>query len=158
MRIWLKITIGLSFFLLLSGLYFFRDFIFVNSNGYKEYLRSIAGNDYAELVPNYTHSKMVAFFGDWSIQEIIRFKWYMTLVFTAAFGLISFTALYLLQNKRIAFYTLGLYLISFVMAYLLSLFSYPVARQIIGLLHSPMPLLLMLTASFLETKTSNYNE
>ncbi|MBT4774967.1 MAG: hypothetical protein HOL28_03870 [Crocinitomicaceae bacterium] len=154
MNRWLKIFIAIAFFLALSGLYFFRDFVFVNANGYMEYLRLIDGNEFAELVPNYTHSKMVAFFDGWEAPEIINFKWYMTFVFTAGFGIISFAALYTLRKNKLAFYIIWFYLVSFILAYLLSLFSYPVARSIIGLLHSPVPLLLMLTASYLEIKTN----
>ena len=97
---------------------------------------------------------MSAFFDGWGIPEIINFKWYMTFAFTSIFGLTSFVALYALRKKKLAFYIIGLYTVSFVLAYLLSLFSYPVARAIIGLLHSPVPLLLMLTASYLEIKTN----
>jgi hypothetical protein len=154
MNRWLKITIVIAFFLVLSGLYFFRDFIFVNANGHMEYLRLINNNEFAELVPNYTHSKMIAFFDGWEIPKIINFKWYMTFAFTSIFGLTSFVALYALRKKKLALYIIGLYTVSFVLAYLLSLFSYPVARAIIGLLHSPVPLLLMLTASYLEIKTN----
>jgi len=158
MKIRWSIAINFIFIICISGLYFFRDFIFVNSNGQIEYLKDIIGNDYADNVPNYTHSRMVRFFGSWNIQTIIDFKWYMTMAFTVVFGIVTSLGLYITKTKRIAFYSMSIYIICFVVAYLISLIAYPVGRQIVGLLHSPIPYLILLIAGFIETRIDkNYD-
>lgn len=150
-----SIAINLIFISCISGLYFLRDFVFVNSNSQIEYLKDIIGNEYADSFPNYTHSRMVHFFGKWNIQSIINFKWYMTLAFTAVFGIVTSVGLYITNTKRIAIYSLFIYIICFVVAYLISLMAYPVARQIVALLHSPIPYLILLIAGFIETRIDN---
>jgi len=150
-----SIAINLIFISCVSGLYFLRDFVFVNSNSQIEYLKDIIGNEYADSFPNYTHSRMVHFFGKWKIQSIINFKWYMTLAFTAVFGIVTSVGLYITNTKRIAIYSLFIYIICFVVAYLISLMAYPVARQIVALLHSPIPYLILLIAGFIETRIDN---
>jgi len=150
-----SIAINLIFISCISGLYFLRDFVFVNSNSQIEYLKDIIGNEYADSFPNYTHSRMVHFFGKWKIQSIINFKWYMTLAFTAVFGIVTSVGLYITNTKRIAIYSLFIYIICFVVAYLISLMAYPVARQIVALLHSPIPYLILLIAGFIETRIDN---
>ena len=150
-----SIAIHLFFLAIISGQYFFRDFVFINANSQLKYLKGVKENEYAELYPNYTHSKMADFFGDWPMETIVSFKWYMTIAFTLLFGLLTFIGMKLTKNSKAANYTIAIYILCFISAYLISLFAYPVARQIVGFLHSPIPYLLLLIAGFIEIRIGN---
>lgn len=158
MRPWAKVLICLIFLTILSALYFFRDFVFVNANGHMEHLRVIQNNEYADLIINYTHSRMIEFFGDWSIEQILNFKWYMTLAFTLTFAIITSLGILLIKHRKIALWGLFFYGISFLLAFLISFFAYPVSRQIIGLLHSPVPFLLLIATAQLKHLIESQNE
>ena len=150
MKSWIKFSVSLLFLIILCSLYFLRDFVFVNANGHIEWLRITYENEYANQITNYTHSTMIGFFGDWSISTIVLFKWIMTLVFTIIFGLISWAGMSLLQNRKVALWGLLFYAVAFTLALIIYLFAYPVSRQIIGLLHSPVPFMLLLVTAQLK--------
>ncbi len=152
MRPLARIVVHLAILSGLAALYFFRDFIFVNANSHMEYLRLIEGDPNADLISNYTHSKMVAFFGDWTREDIYKFKWIMTLSFTCAFALTGVLGFILSGLRKEAKWIAIFYGATFTLAFLLYFLSYTVSRNIIGLLHTPVPYLLFLIVVQLKRK------
>jgi len=158
MNKWLKLLIGILFMCGLSALYFFRDFVFINANGQMKYLDMIQDNEYGHLIYNYTHSKMEAFLDGWSIEEINSFKWKITFGFTMVFGLVSALGVWIIGNRKMAFYTLIFYAITFVMAFIIYSFSMISSTEIVHFLHSPVPFLLSLAAIKLKAIASTQND
>ena len=95
-------------------------------------------------MPNYTHSKVVEFYQGWSIEEINNFKWWLTLFFTFGFMFICWLALYVTKYRKIATLSVLMYGGIFVLSFAISFFAMPVATEMMHLLHSPVPFLLLL--------------
>lgn len=150
MHKWKKYAWIILTLMLLVISYFLRDFIFINANSQIKYLTE-SQHTAPHLVMNWTHSKMEAFFQGWSIQHVNTFKWMMTISFTGIFSLLSATGIWLVASKKMAWYTLlffgGLFFLSFAVYFL---GNYRVSRDLIGIMHSPLPFLLMLGVSSIQ--------
>lgn len=134
----------------LVGLYFFRDFLFINTNSQMKYLTEAQQMD-PSLVMNWTHSRMEAFFEGWSYSNLVSFKWMMTFFFTGAFALISAIGIRLISNGQMAFITAALFgAVMLISVSINFLGNYRVARDLIGIAHGPILFLLMLCVCYIQ--------
>lgn len=152
----------LATFSLLTGIYFYRDFVFINSNSQIKYITEVEQwKAYAEttedfeyfdgVVRNWTHSKMEAQFEGWTIDNLISYKWKMTFLFTLSFMGIAALGLALLKENKILLLSIGFYIVLFGLAFIINYFNYSISRDIIGLLHSPLPFLIFITFTYVNS-------
>lgn len=157
----LKYALIILTFSALSATYFYRDFLFINSNSQVKYLQQIEEvkqynlkyPDYqydSNQISNYTHSDLEKYFNGWNINDLINYKWWLTFVFTLTFMGITILGIALVADIRLVIISSLFYLGLFGLAFLINLFSYNIARDIIGLLHSPLPFLILVAFNHLN--------
>ena len=145
----------LSIVVLFLLLGFLRDFLFVNIN----YQASIA---YYNAPNEHYMPTSLNFIETWSYKKLYYTKWLLTLVFAVVYSTITFGSIkYFFKQKSYNKITLGIYLLLVVIAfssYLFGLFfneyikGYSIARQIMGLVQSPLVLMILLPAFMLDSK------
>lgn len=137
---------------------YFRDFSFKGINALLQF-KSFPGSK------NHSHQLFSPLF-DWSHRSIYIFKWGMLLVFSLAFMLFCYFSLksrFPNSIKEIKKYIIicygGLGLISgvallFYYVPSISQPSYMISRRILGILHSPLPLMILFLLLYIQEKTS----
>jgi hypothetical protein len=148
-RWWLVILLALVFISLGA----MREVLFVNIN--EQILFNDGGVDRYRVVPHLWILK------EYSTEELLRWKWIMTILFTLAYLLLSaITLKQALRFKGARRLLFSLYLIGFFvsgLSYLLGRwFGYPdlgytISRVIMGGLQSPFPLMLIIPALLLKS-------
>lgn len=145
---------GIALTLLFIWLGAMREVIFVNMNEQILFLQG--GRDGYRVIPQ------LHFLGNYSIAELERWKWILTIAFTLCnlfFSLLALKIVLRFHGSRrwlLALYGLGLLIsgLSYVGGKILghAELGYTVSRVIMGALQSPFPLMLMIPALMLNHK------
>lgn len=172
MNKWVRIGLLICLFGLLFYSDFIRDYFFKNTGFQIFYLSHFdaLGNPTAI---NYTDSGLEGFFENYTISDLVKFKWFLTVAFSLYFmGLCMLISFLFYQRKEILKFTLLLYGFIFFSAgivYLSRYFSsgyiwqentYLVSMQLVHFLQSSLPTL-FIVASFkiyLSYKESTVNK
>ena len=143
------------FIILLVGLGFFRDFLFVNINYYLQELYYKNGGDY-NLPPS------LKFINHFSYIQLYYGKWILTGLFSSAYFIISLKCIQILfKEKKYLQWTLFAYLFVGFTASLFYLYGllfndiaigYRFSRIMMGLVQSPFVLMILIPAFQLEKK------
>jgi len=134
---------------------FLRDFIFVNLN----YQASLA---YYHQDNDYKLSSLISFIETWSYKRLYISKWILTMLFTILYGAITYFCVYFFfREKKYNKISIGIYIVIISISFLIYLFgyftnnyqkAYSVSRQLMGLLQSPIIIMLLLPALYLNNK------
>jgi len=146
---WVALVCMAILFIFLGGL---REILFVNIN--EQILFDQGG------VSDYRVLPYLQFLGDYSLEELNRWKWILTLLFSLCYLLLSLTSLKQIlgfhETRRwlLAAYGIGLLIsgLSYLSGKLTGQLElgYILSRVIMGALQSPFPLMLMIPALLLR--------
>ena len=158
MKIKYRFYIALIITLLIIG--FVRDYLFVNLN----YQASLA---YYKQKPDYEISGFLAFIQNWSYTKLYYSKWILTFLFAFLYGLVAFLSVrFVFKSKLYNRVTLFIYIAIFVISlmafgigYVTNNYSkgYSIARQLMGWLQSPVVLMILMPALFLNNNEKGKN-
>ena len=172
MNKWIRIIIISVLIGILFYSDFARDYFFKNTSFQIYYLEHMTDAG-VSTIDNYTDSLLEDFFENFTIKDLIYFKWFLTFAFTIYFmGLCMLISYFVYRSKSAIKYTLILYGSLFlfgVVMYGLRWFSdsytwqentYLIAMQIIHFLQSSLPTLFILASFkiYLTYKDSELNK
>ena len=139
--------------MLLLVLGFGRDFVFVNLN-YQ------ASKVYYHQQYEYKIPTLLSFIETWSYTKLYYAKWGLTILFTVVYALITYLFINAIFNSKlfnkltifIYLVIIGCAFIAFLLGYFLgdSLKGYTISRQLMGIVQSPLVLMFLLPALYLN--------
>lgn len=153
-----NIAVAILFVIAFFALGYFRNFIFLTVNEY-------ASATYYHTQPP-TLPGFLSFAADKSYPWLLNLKWVLTFLFLLIYcALSAFTALIVMKQKHIAIYCiiaysliLSLALLLMGVGYIFHTFShhaFNIARSIVHLGHSPIPIVLILCGTYFSTSGSS---